>query len=271
MIATKSLKKNPREVIKTIANNHVVFSSIKDFPWPLHNRSVIGETTWVKQPDGSYVYAWKPPTNEGFNEYRLIDIGKNKQRQLVRGESRGFAIIQNLDDRSSRLTWLQQSDVKGKIPHQIVESQLARLLRPIFQVREKFSRDDEVDKMEREKLMTIMRSGYQEEVYDSDETSLIDSIRSIMNAVPNRVFRPLDNPDFRTKMSIAHFKGENDGYMKCEVIIDASLEEVAAYSYIYKSRERVKLNDRNDVLHRDATNINNHALDLVLLQDFGLG
>ena len=225
----------------------------------------------MRQPDSSYVYAWRPPTNKEFDGNRLIDIGKNKQRRLVRGESRGIVVIRNLDDRSSKLTWMQQGDLKGNIPHQIVESQFPRTLRPVFQVREKFSRDDDMDKMEREKLMDILRSGYQEEVYDSDETSLIDSIRSIMNAVPNGAFRPLDSPDFRTKMSIAHVKGENSAYMKCEMIIDASLEEVAAYNYIYKSRERVKLNDKNNVLHRDATNINIHALDLVLLQDYGFG
>jgi len=85
-----------------------------------------------------------------------------------------------------------------------MESQIPRSLRPVFQVHDKFNWDNEVDKMEREKLMETIRSGCQEEVHDSDETSLIDSIRSRMTAVPNDSFRPLDSPDFRTKMSIAH-------------------------------------------------------------------
>ena len=123
---------------------------------------------WMKQPDGSYVYAWKPPTNEEFNDNRLIDIGKNKHRQLVRVESRGIVVIRNRDERSSKLTWIHQLDVKGNIPVRIMNSQVPRSLRPVFQVREKFNRDDEVDKMEREKLVKIMRSGNQEEVYDND-------------------------------------------------------------------------------------------------------
>jgi len=57
--------------------------------------------------------------------------------------------------------------------------------------------------------------------------------------------------------------------IKCEVIIDASLEEVAAYEFVYMSRQRVKLNDTEDILHRDATNINNHALDCINIREFG--
>jgi len=72
-------------------------------------------------------------------------------------------------------------------------------------------------------------------------------------------------------MSVAHVKGEHNGYIKCEVIVDASHEEVAAYKYIYMGRKRVKSNDKKGILLRDTININNHALELVLLQDLGFG
>jgi len=152
-----------------------------------------------------------------------------------------------------------------------MNSIVPRSPRPVFQVREKFNRDDEVDKMEREKLMDIMRSGYQEEVYDNAETTMIDSTRSRVTAVLNDSFRPIDSSDFRTKMSVAHVEGENAGYAKCEVIIDASLEEVAAYEFKLISRKRVKLNDTQDMLLRDAKNINNHALDYITEREFGFG
>ena len=271
MNATNNLQKNPREIIKTIANNHSVISTIKDLPRPLRTRQFIYENAWVKQPDGSYVLASRPPATDEFEDNRLIDIGKNKQRRMVRGESRGFVVIRNLDEQKSKLTWILQVDVKGNISSPIMNKSIARSLRPVFQVREKFTRNDEVDKMERQTLMDIMRSSYQEEVYDVDETTLIDSIRSRMAAVPNDAFRPLDSPDFRTKMSIAHIEGENAGYAKCEVVIDASLEEVAAYNFIYMSRKRVKLNDRKDVLHRVAKDINNYTLDYITVRDLGFG
>ena len=271
MDATKNLQKNPREIVKSIANNHLIISTVKDLPWPLRTRQFIWECSWIKQDDGSYIYAWRPPTTDEYNNNKLIDIGKNKQRRLVRGESRGIVVIRNLDDRSSKLTWIQQLDVKGNIPIQIMNSQVPRSLRPIFQVREKFNRDDEVDKIEREKLMEIMRSSYQEEVYNNDETTIIESTRTRMIAVPNDSFRPLDSLDFQTKMSIAHIEGESSAFMKCEVIIDASLEEIAAYNYLIMSRKRMKLNDQKDILLRYAKYINKHVQENISLIDFGFG
>ena len=154
----------------------------------------------MKQPNGSYIYSWRPPTTDEFNDNRLIKIGKNKQRQLVRGETRGIGSIHKLSERSCKLAWTLQIDVKGIIPPQLMNKSIHRALRPVFQTREKFDRDDEVDKMEREKLMDIMRSGYKEEVYDNNETMRIESVKSRMSTVPNKSFRPLDSPGFRTKM-----------------------------------------------------------------------
>ena len=225
----------------------------------------------MKRSDDSYIYTWRTPTTDEFDNNRLVDIGKNKQRRLVRGASKGIVAIKNLDEHSSKLTWIQQGDQKGNVPRKIMETQIHRTLHLVFQVREKFNRDDEVDTMERLELMEIMRSVYQDEVYDSDKTSLIDSIRSRMTAVPNDSFRPLPSPDFRTKMSIAHVEGESTSIIKCEVIIDASLEEVAAYGFIYMSRKRGKINNTKNTLVRDATNTNNHALEIIYMKELGFG
>ena len=179
--------------------------------------------------------------------------------------------MRNLDERSSKLIWIQQIDAKGNIPPKIMQTQIPRSLRPVFQIREKFNRDDEFDKLQRERLMEIMRSGYQDEVYNNDETTIINSVQSRMTAVPKDSFRPIDSPDFRTRMSIAHVEGESSAFMKCEVIIDASVEEVAAYQTIYTSRKRVNMNDRKDMLLRDATVINNRSQEHIMLKELGFG
>ena len=90
MSATKNIQKNPREIVESIANNHQVFSNIKDLPWPLSNRQVLSENVWLKQPDGSYMLASRPPATDEFEDNRLIDIGKNKQRRLVRVSREGL-------------------------------------------------------------------------------------------------------------------------------------------------------------------------------------
>jgi len=48
------------------------------------------------------------------------------------------------------------------------------------------------------------------------------------------------------QMSIAHVNA------KCEVVIDASMEECAAYNFLYMSRARMKKHDTKDVLVREV-------------------
>ena len=70
-------------------------------------------------------------------------------------------------------------------------------------------------------------------------------------------------------MSIAHVKGENSGYMKCEVIIDASVEEVAAYHFLIMSRSNVNLKIRNSVIIQQTLSNNNHSFDYLYVRPIG--
>ena len=70
-------------------------------------------------------------------------------------------------------------------------------------------------------------------------------------------------------MSIAHVKGESSGYMKCEVIIDVSVEEIAAYQFSFTSREFVKLNIREGALVQQTLSNNNHSFDYLHVQPIG--
>jgi len=72
-------------------------------------------------------------------------------------------------------------------------------------------------------------------------------------------------------MSIAHIEGESDGYMKCVVNVDASVEECAAYCFTLMSRKRRRKNDTKNVLARDAKSHNRHSLEYVLVRDLGFG
>ncbi|GMI56070.1 hypothetical protein ScalyP_jg761 [Parmales sp. scaly parma] len=53
-------------------------------------------------------------------------------------------------------------------------------------------------------------------------------------------------------MSIAHVEGDSDGYMKCVVNVDASVEECAAYCFTLLSRKRRRINDRKNVLDKSV-------------------
>ena len=70
-------------------------------------------------------------------------------------------------------------------------------------------------------------------------------------------------------MSIAHVKGENNAFLKCEVIIDASVEEVAAFSFLFMSRYRVKRVNLTNTIVREAAVNNNHSFDFLYILDVG--
>jgi len=72
-------------------------------------------------------------------------------------------------------------------------------------------------------------------------------------------------------MGIAHIEGESEAYMKCEINVDASVEECAAYCFMIMSRRRRRLHDRKNVLVRETKSHNLHSQDYLLVQDLGFG
>ena len=144
MRGVKRPKKNPREVVQTIAPNHVVLSSIKDLPFPLKNRHFVYESMWAENSDGSFIYAWRPCKEETYrNKTHMINFGNNKISQLVRADSRGFCTIKpvthQLANDSCVVTWVQQLDAKGRIPPKIAERNIPRSLELISRVCMKFN------------------------------------------------------------------------------------------------------------------------------------
>jgi len=72
-------------------------------------------------------------------------------------------------------------------------------------------------------------------------------------------------------MSISHIEGESDAYLKCVVIVDASVEECASYCFTLMSRKRRRINDRRNVLAREAKPHNRHSQDSLIVRDLGFG
>jgi len=182
--------------------------------------------------------------------------------------------------------------MNGNIPAKLMDKQIPRSLGSLFQLRETFNRDDEIDQEERNELMGVMKK-HENEVYSEEENEMVGRITKKMESVKDDLFTPLNSPEIRTKvsfhfvhffdfqcqqifarlaqMSIAHIEGESDGYMKCVVNVDASLEECAAYCFTLMSRKRRRISDTKNVLARDAKSHNCHSQDYVLVRDLGFG
>ena len=199
--AVKNLQKNPREIIKNIAPNQQIGSSIKAMPWPLRARQFVSEFTWTKQDDDTYVYAFRPPTTDKFDDNRLVDVVNHKAKKLVRAESKGFCTLTNVGNRKCELTWVQHLNVNGNIPAKVMDRQIPRSLALVSQIHETFNRDSEIDQEERNELMGVMKND-ENEVYSEEENEMVGRITKKMENVKKDLFTPLNSSDFRTKVSV---------------------------------------------------------------------
>ena len=112
----------------------------------------------------------------------------------------------NVGNQKCELTWVQHLNVNGNIPAKVMDGQIPRSLNVIFQVRETFNRDDEIDQEERNELMGVMKND-ENEVYGEEENEMVKRITKKMESVKEDLFTPLNSPDFRTKVSgqFVHF------------------------------------------------------------------
>ncbi len=202
--AVNKLHKNPREVIKHIAPNHNVLSTIKALPWPLTARQFIYENTWTKQDDDTYVCAFRVTTSR-FDDNRLVDIGDHKAKALVQGDWQGFVKLKNVGNQKCELTWVSDFGAKGNIPAKVMDKLIPKTLSSVSQLREKFNRDDEIDQEERNELMKVMKNDNENEVYSEEENEMVKRITKKMESVKHNLFTPLNSPDFRTMVSVRIF------------------------------------------------------------------
>ena len=202
--AVKKLHKNPREIIINFSPNHNMISSIKALPWPLSDRQFVSENTWTKQDDDTYVYAFRPPSTHEFDDNRLDDVGKHKANKLVRAESKGFCALTNVGNQKCELTWISYLNANGNIPAKVMDLQIPRSLGLVFQVHERFNRDDEIDQEERNELMGVMKN-HENEIYSEEENEMVGRITIKMESAKDDLFIPLNSPDSRTKVSVLFF------------------------------------------------------------------
>ena len=179
-----------------------MLSTIKALPWPLRARQFIYENTWTKQDDDTYVFAWRPPPTDKYDDYWLVDIiGNNKANKLIQAKSKGFCTLTNVGNQKCEFTWVQHINMNGNIPAKVMDRQIPRSLNVIFQVRETFNRDDEIDQEERNEMMGVMKND-ENEVYSEEENEMVGRITKNMESVKEDLFTPLNSPDFRTKVRV---------------------------------------------------------------------
>ena len=122
---------------------------------------------------------------------------------MIRGESIGFVKLENIGEQQCELMFVTHTDARGHIPAAVIDRTIPRMLHSVFQIRETFNRDDEIDKIEREKVMGKMAFGEtdDDERYSAEEDGLLNRICGGIGSVSDDHFTELCSPDSRTMVS----------------------------------------------------------------------
>ena len=172
-------------------------STVLSLPRPLSNRHSLVRSFWTKRPDGSFVVAWTNlEATKGGNQE--LNIGMNKSSNLVRAFSEGYVLLTNTRDATTkhetcRVVWVQKVDLKGSVPRKITEMNIPLALRVIVEIHDKFSRDEEVDQTERDKLVAVMWRDKEE--YSESEVAFVDAILKRTASLRENSFENIGNSE----------------------------------------------------------------------------
>ncbi|GMI52212.1 hypothetical protein TeGR_g2169 [Tetraparma gracilis] len=135
-------------------------------------------------------------------------------------------------------------------------------------MREKFQRDDAVDKMGRDELVSVIDREAQ--VYDEKEESVVEGAHKKLSVLKEEDFKELGSPDHLVKMQYILKEGSSTGIGRATTIVDAPIAEAAAFELSEMSREVVKVHFASGGLDRELLKINDHQSIFHLVIDLAI-
>jgi len=190
--------------------------------------------------------------------------------RAVRADSTALALFEQVEGRDDKclLHFVQYFDMKGCVPVFVLNSKLPDALQAAIGIRERFEKDDEVDRAERDELARAIKEKPQN--YTAEEDSMMKTVRDKLKALKEEDFDELESPDHLVKMGKIFFNGESSAIARGSVIIDASVEECAAWEMSKMSRENKKVQHADGALESALHFENGHHNIYHLVSDLGI-
>ena len=237
---------HPARVIQSRGGPHdQVVATIKKMTFPLNNREFVARQVCATDTSGDLLITVVPIGD-------VIDYGMSTR--TVRGVSRALMRFTPSGESQCKVTYIQYLDAGGVIPTRVVESNIPLALRGMGELRDEFQRDVEIDKMERNELVRVMKE--EQQVYSEDEDSLIQRVQDKIGALKKEDFEELESPDHLVKMGKTHAEGSSSIVLRGSTTIDASVEMCAAWEVSKMSREQLK--GKRSLL-KSLTKANDHS------------
>jgi hypothetical protein len=246
--------------------NEKLFAVVKKLPFPFHKREFVMRYVWRQGHQDSTMSVAFVPAEE------KVDYGGNLGK-LVRASTSGILTAKNIEDQDGvlqcKLTLTQFMDTGGYIPVKVVNSSIPRVLGALSEISNSFKRDEDVDKAALASLTNIIKNEHQD--YTKEEKEAINKGKKFYeNCKEGRNFDDLKSPDERVKMKLVHVDGASSGTGFATTVVDASVEECAAFEFHINSREYKTTTKVNGILASSFKESNKHNLFLRQIRTLGV-
>ncbi|GMH95294.1 hypothetical protein TL16_g13121 [Triparma laevis f. inornata] len=266
--------------------NESSMATVKVFPFFLNNREFVFRQIW-KSEEGRVWIPFDSIPDE-------VDYGVSLSK--IRGLTRGFYLIETLPDReganqvrtcedelrghiyeistgvvsgtfvkkiaAANSIRLQKFDAGGILPMWIVNREVPAVLDVVQNAIDEFRQDEEVDKADRNEVLTFMKERWNQQNYSADENALLKRVsEKFEGSLKVGGWKHLTSPDSFVKMDSIH---DEKGAMavligRAITVIDASIEDCASWEYLRMARERVTLFREGGGLERKVVKLNDHC------------
>jgi hypothetical protein len=149
-------------------------------------------------------------------------------------------------------------DGGGKLPVWFVNRQTPKTLEDFVRIHDEFSRNDEIDELERNELAGVIAAD--QEVYTAEEEKHIERVQTILgsSSLKEDHFTAVESPDHNVVIRKVFAPGNPNVIGKASTVCDAPVEVCAAKELCKTSRSLTAAFKKQNGIERRVEVVNNH-------------
>jgi hypothetical protein len=240
-----------RLVVDETSPHDNTIATVQTMPFSLPYMEFVARQLVVRgEKTGEFIYAM-------LSVPRKVDYGSSAR--MVRGTAIDFARVVPVGDSQCKLVMHQFLDVAGYLSAFAIKSKISLTLGVVCELRACVQRDAEVDARDANDLARFIASGPQ--TYSEEESDVFERVEKHIGAMKEDEFTPLEAPDSKLHIGTGLKKGDVNIVGTATTIIDASVEECAAWDFGIGSRQRTtNFHNSKRGIGRIVVPINQHCI-----------
>ena len=244
--------------------NEKPVATIKSMPSPFTNREFKFKNILKRNEDGNLsIGSW--PID--------IEVDYGGKFKAVRGIGKGLLTASNIGSVSGvdqcRIIFRQYIDFGGLIPVSILNRKVPKQLSCIKFLADSFQHGEEIDRAVLASLANTIKNEAQ--IYtEQDEEAIKRGLAYFDKYNGSQKHKELKSNDPYVTLKFVHIEGESLGVGVARAIVDASVEDCAAYEYLKDSREKLAVLKKKRVMEQKVKKISNHSQLYLSVRSLGV-